>query len=382
MRQVKMIYKSNSYSAFSRSAKLKSKMIFCSSVVGFLGFIFMSVFFLSSCGFIGVGGPNFVEQGSEVGGPGDGDTPRLASRLRNNPGLADRDCEENDRCKETCRYIYEESDSYRECYELTIEIVVRLEEVFHALFEADLEDLEDIDEDDLEDYLEIGLDGWKDKVIGKQKLNTADRNEKFASVLGWIWSQENKMVSVLQREDRSNDILKELFLGHCDLSTTSPPACGSHGSPSPSGGLLEFDYATGSVSYGESGVDRISVARIEDRENKELFLALIAGGEVFFEGAAGDRRFEAFALGNDLVEKACTHRSSTSVDQCIAAFYCYLSSSSVSSIYACQSDGSDVSCIVENWSNIRDAGVGKDKAPYNGIVKVGGCTAADFTEFL
>ena len=366
-----MIYKSNSYSAFSRSAGLKSKMIFCSSVVGFLGFIFMSVFFLSSCGFIGVGGPNFVEQGSEVGGPGDGDTPRLASRLRNNPGLADRDCEENDRCKETCRYIYEESDSYRECYELTIEIVVRLEEVFHALFEADLEDLEDIDEDDLEDYLEIGLDGWKDKVIGKQKLNTADRNEKFASVLGWIWSQENKMVSVLQREDRSNDILKELFLGHCDLSTTSPPACGSHGSPSPSGGLLEFDYATGSVSYGESGVDRISVARIEDRE---LFLALIAGGKVFFEGAAGDRRFEAFALGNDLVEKACTHRSSTSVDQCIAAFYCYLRS--VSGIHGCQTGGSnptEVSCIANNWSNIRDAGVGEDTVLYNG------CTG--FTEF-
>ena len=373
MRQVKMIYKSNSYSAFSRSARLKSKMIFCSSVAGVLGFIFMSVFFLSSCGFIGVGGPNFVEQGSEVGGPGDGDTPRLSSRLRNNPGLADRDCEENDRCKETCRYIYEEPDSYKECYELTIEIVVRLEEVFHALFEADTEDLEDIDEDDLEDYLEIGLDGWKDKVVSKQKLDTDDRDEKFANVLEWIWRQENKMVSVLQREDRRNDILKELFLGHCDLSTASPPPACGNGSPS---GSSLFDYTAGTVSYGGT-----LVARIEDRENKELFLALIAGGKVFFEGAAGDLRFEAFALGNDLVEKACTHRSSTSVDQCIAAFYCYLSSEA--SIYGCQTGTglTSVSCIAENWSNIRGAGVGKDKAPYNGVVRDGGCTAADFTEF-
>jgi hypothetical protein len=351
-----MIYKSNSYSAFSRSASLKPKLIFCSSVAGFLGFIFVSVFLLSSCGFIGAGGPNFVEQGSELGGPGDGDTPRLASRLRDNPGLADRDCEESDRCKETCRYIYEDSDSYRECYELTIEIVVRLEEVFHALFEADIEDLEDIDEDDLEDYLEIGLDGWKDKVIGKQKLNT-DRNDKFESVLEWIWRQENKVVSILQREDRSNDILKELFLGHCNLGTTaSLPACGNGSLLSSSSSL--FGYSAGTVSYNGP------VALIEDRENKELFLALIAGGEAFFEKAAGDRRFDAFALGNDLVERACTHRSSTSVDQCIAAFYCHLRHAD-NNIYGCGSESSKESCIDANWSNIRDAGVGEDTDLYN-----------------
>ncbi len=355
----KITYKSNNYSVFSRSARLRSKVIFCSmGVLGFLGFIFMSVFLLSSCGFMNAGGPNFVEQGSELGGPGDGDTPRLASRLRDNPDIADRECEESDRCQETCRYIYEDPDSYKECYELTIEQVVRLEEVFHALFEADLDDLEDIDEDDLENYLDIGLDGWKDKVIGKQKLND-DRDEKFENILNWIWSQENKMVSVLQREDRRNELLKELFLGHCDWDGTDSCNNSNPGTPA-STSSLTFTYATGQLSY-----NSVIVANIHDRENKELFLALVAGGEAFFEGAAGDRRFGAFALGNDLVEKACTNRNDKSVHQCIAAFYCYLRDSG-GDIGACQTEGgSRASCIEENWSNIREEGVGQDNALYN-----------------
>ena len=290
-------------------------------VIGFFSFTLMSVFLLSSCGLAG-GGSGFFDQSSELdGGPGDGDTPRLASRLQDDPDIADKDCEDSDTCEETCRYIYKESDSYKNCDELTIKQVVRLEVVFHTLFEADYDegrggDLEDIEEDDLRDYLEIGLDGWRDKVVSKQKMDEDDRDEKFENTLHWIVDDENKVVPVLQAEDRNDEILKEIFLGHCG-GLGADNECDNGGAFS--GGTFSFDYTAGDLSH--SGT---VIASIDDRENKELFLALVAGGTAFFEKAADGRRFEAFVLGNNLVEQACTSRSDRSVNQCIAAFYCYL----------------------------------------------------------
>ena len=102
-------------------------------------------------------------------GPGDGDTPTLGPRLKETPDLADKECEDNDRCEEACRKIYEDQESYGECYKLTIGEVSKIEDVFYALLGEEMEDLEDIDEEDLEHYVKIGLDGWRDKVVRRIK---------------------------------------------------------------------------------------------------------------------------------------------------------------------------------------------------------------------
>lgn len=305
----------NNSHVFSFFMGLKSGLIF-SSLIGFFCFTFVSVFLLSSCGLAG-GGSGFFEPSSVSGsGPGDGETPRLASRLQDDPDIADKECEDSESCQETCRYIYEDSDSYKDCYELTIKQVVVREEVFHALLGADTDELEDIEEDDLEDYLETGLDGWRDKVVEKQTARD-DRDERFRNILRWIVDQENKVVSILQKEDRDNEILREIFLAYCHLGNDQ---CGNSEALSLGGGF-GFDYGSGDISHNNT-----RIASIRDRENKDLLLALVSGGDVFFERAAGDRRFKAFVLGNDLVEKACTSRDRTSLNQCVAAFYCFVSS--------------------------------------------------------
>ena len=190
-----------------------------SLIISFFFFMLIPVFFLPSCGFVsGVGG-SFIQESRTGGDPGDGDTPTLASRIKETPDLADVQCEDNDRCEEACRDIYEDSDSYRDCYKLTIEKVSNLENVFYALLKADPEELADIEDDDLESYLKISLDGWRDKVITKQTLK-GNNKTRFENTLKWIVDQEKDVVPLLQREDQDNEILKQLFLEYCKDTDT------------------------------------------------------------------------------------------------------------------------------------------------------------------
>ncbi|MDE0518436.1 MAG: hypothetical protein OXH36_02615 [Bdellovibrionales bacterium] len=294
-------------------------------------FYTLSLFFISSCGFLN-GGSNSFSSGSQVGDPGDGKTPVLGPRLQESPDLADKECEGNSRCEEACKKIYEDTDSYKECYELTIGEVSKIEEVFHILVESELEDLEDIEEEDLESYIKVGLDGWRDKVIQKQK-NEEDRDGRFQNTIHWIVDQEKYVIPVLEKEDQDNEILEEIFLGHCNIHdnriniykgrgyecTNNVSPLGDNTDCASSGSTLSFDYFDGYICAGTT-----KIADIEGKENMKLFLALVAGGGDFFKRAAENRNYSAFVLGNKLVEKACSSRDDTSFDQCVAAFYCHL----------------------------------------------------------
>ena len=194
--------------------KLKS-ISFITGVAGFLLIAGVVVLLFSSCGIANLQKTNAgANYGSEDAGKGE--APKLASRLASNPSLADEDCEDNDRCKETCRDIYDETSSYKKCYNLSIQEVSDIEDVFYTLLSADADDLEDLDSDDLEDYLRIGLDGWVDKLIPRQKQKAErDRYNRFKRTLAWIVEEED-IVTVLEKEDEDNEILKELFLEYCD----------------------------------------------------------------------------------------------------------------------------------------------------------------------
>ena len=52
---------------------------------------------------------------------------------------------------------------------------------------------------------------------------------------------------------------------------------------------------------------------------------LYKGAYSFFERAANNRRYDAFALGNKLLEQACTSRNELSSEQCVRGFYCEFS---------------------------------------------------------
>ena len=271
----------------------------------------------SSCGFLGLGGGNtFTEESTVNGNPGDGDTPTLSSRFEDNPELADESCKGNDRCEDVCDNIYQESDSKDTCESLTIGEVAKSEEVFYALVSGDPTKLEDIDEDDLKDFLDIGLDGWIVKVIDKQKSyeDADDRKARFSSTLKWIVDQENVVVSVLESKDRKSEVLKEVFLAYCHIND--------------GGGCGKDSPATSGVHRRDGGqlyYNGLPVAYIEDEDDRySLFEALRSAREDFFERAAVDRRYNAFGAGNKILEKVCTHTNDKSIDQCVRAFYCWL----------------------------------------------------------
>ena len=268
----------------------------------------------SSCGFLGLGGGNTFndEDSTANGNPGDGDTPTLSRRFEKEPELADEECEGNDRCEDVCENIYDDSDNEDTCKALTIGKVAEIEEVFYALVSGDPEKLENIEEDKLEDFLDIGLDGWKGKVINKQK-SYSDRDTRFLNTLRWVVDQENVVVPVLESEDRENEILKEVFLAYCHINDN-----GGCGESSP---VSDGVYRNGGQLYYNSQ----PIAYIEDENDRySLFEALRYAGVEFFERAATNRRYNAFVAGNKIIEKVCTHVNNQSIDQCIRSFYCWL----------------------------------------------------------
>ena len=212
---------------------MKLKLFILSA--GLFNIILISLVFFSSCGFVGSGGStNFFEDSQSDANPGDGDTPRLSSRLEEDSDLGDEPCEDNNRCEEACRDIYEDVDSYKDCYRFNIEKVSGIEDVFYTLLDADMGELEDIEEEDLETYINTGLDGWRDKVISKQTENSAEKVDsdapeenrrkdlyvKLETTLEWIIQQEQKVVPVLDEQDRDNEILEKIILEYCNVDSS------------------------------------------------------------------------------------------------------------------------------------------------------------------
>ena len=175
-------------------------------------FISSLVVLFYSCGFVNKGGPGSFQVASR-GGAGDGETPTLKPRILDNPKLAEEDCEDNERCKETCRDMY--PDSYKDCFGLNIRQVSNIENVFYALVNADSEELEDIDADHLEVYLKIGLDSWKERVIEK----VGKKYTRFSNILKWIVNKEKDVIPLLEREDSNNEILEQIVLSYCNVKS-------------------------------------------------------------------------------------------------------------------------------------------------------------------
>ena len=74
-------------------------------------------------------------------------------------------------------------------------------------------------------------------------------------------------------------------------------------------------------------------------KNEKLFVALSFVADEFFGVAMGDRRYSTFALGHELVEKACINRDAASVQQCKDAFYRFVKANSSSSVNQADFDG-------------------------------------------
>ena len=177
-----------------------------------LGLVTLPLCFFNSCGLVGSGGNFSGQQNSGVSNAGNGATPQLRNRIQNNPALSGKDCEGHSSCEDTCDDIYEERDSRKTCYNLSINRVADLEDVFYAFL--NWEDLEDIDEDHFKKYLEIGLDGFVEKLV--PRINQG-KSEKILKE--YIIEEEKTVVPVLESADPNNEVLKALMLAYCNLDS-------------------------------------------------------------------------------------------------------------------------------------------------------------------
>ena len=293
------------------------------------------LFFISSCGFIN--NQTSFQLDSQNGDPGKGGSPSLRSRIESNPRLKDKNCDENDRCQETCREIYEERDSYRNCDRLKVGQVSALEDVFYYLVQAESGDdgLEEIDEDDLQDYLNLGLDGWMERVLPRVR----DSEEKLENTLDWLVQESKNVVPILQKEDPENTILEELILEYCNYSAGAcsndlvfTTECGKYNCKdnildAPLFVLSEEGILSScSVSSPPSActVESLELAKIEPNYHK-LFRALFSVGKVLFYNSTREiNQQTALVLANGLLEKVCREGNSGEFNNCINAFYCAL----------------------------------------------------------
>ena len=251
------------------------------------------ILILSSCGFFSLE--------NSISSLDSSSTPHLS--LRGSGDDPDLDCEGNTSCEYACEEIYEKSKSYTKCYDLSIGEVADLDKLlFHVLMRADTDELDDIDMDIFEEYLEIGLDGFIDRVIGTLDDDGAD--DKIENIFNWIIENED-VAEVLNSEDDDNDILKELLLARCndDCSVSDTTINGT-----------SIDIQNECV--GGSDEDLFSALLINTDDNENFFLKAEEGNNI-----------ELFSLGHEILVEIFSYNNRTLEEECIRGFYCLLEDS-------------------------------------------------------
>ena len=112
-------------------------------------------------------------------------------------------CEGDEDCEEICKDIYNRRSVREDCIELSAEQVDKLDEIYEAFENPSDDDLEEIDPEDFELFVEIDLRPL-DTLIGKLSSSEAKR------VLAWI-ADDEAIAEVFQEEDDDYDLLKELL---------------------------------------------------------------------------------------------------------------------------------------------------------------------------
>ena len=112
-------------------------------------------------------------------------------------------CERDRECEDFCKDIYNRRSVREDCLALPLSQVEKLWEIYEIFRNPKEDDLEIIDPEDFEIFVEIDLQPL-DTLIGKFGTSEAKR------VLAWI-AGEPDIVEIFQDEDDDFDLLKELL---------------------------------------------------------------------------------------------------------------------------------------------------------------------------
>ena len=174
-----------------------------------------------SCEWVSVAPPppgynDFYSRSSDSRDRDEDDRDRRSSRDR------DRVCDDRDSCADSCDNMFTASRSRSECYDLDFEDVNTLEEVFDDLVYgvSNKSNLEDLDDDDLQFFLEIDPAAWSDIINGnrqdgKNGLSSGYSpysSKKAQNVLEWLAEDEDAAQAVWEvEEDRDSNMMENLF---------------------------------------------------------------------------------------------------------------------------------------------------------------------------
>ena len=145
------------------------------------------------------------------------DPDRDSTLSRAKKGDSCEDEKSNHECYDLCRTMYRRADDKEECAELTPENVEAVYDVWTALETGRLSNLEGIDEEHLDWFVNVSIAGF-DSLIREYKRSEAE------DVL--IWIAENEAVAeVMRDEDDDFETLEELLslVDRFELETVENP---------------------------------------------------------------------------------------------------------------------------------------------------------------
>ena len=258
-----------------------------------------------------------------------------------------RVCDDRDSCSDSCEYMFVASRARSKCYDLSMNDVNNLEEVFDVLSSNSISDndLEDVDEDNLEEFLTLSIDGWVDVIKGdrdggKNDVRSAYSSNEARKILEWIADTED-IADVILSQDDDSDIFYHLFtqLGKgldietnklkAKVSTTSSTYVGWSKRGSLQIGTSAISTSNHTPSISLTGVDNFMDFVLGFIGLKEASNSLYFDDESFIRYAKDNvsalesahyslKRFCADATGEDEEEDE--------TKQCMMAVYCTIRS--------------------------------------------------------
>jgi len=157
-----------------------------------------------------------------------------------------RPCDDRDSCQDSCDYMFRNSSSRSNCYELNFDEVSDLERVFDELHSSSISvrSLEDVNVGSFRDFLEMDADSWVDIILGEEGTDHAG-HQPYSSgdahnALKWIAENENVARAII-RADEHYDVLYHLFLRRGDDITASSA---TFTPPSPNNTSIKWDATT------------------------------------------------------------------------------------------------------------------------------------------
>ncbi len=266
-----------------------------------------------------------VDRDDEVGENFEAADRRRSSRRNRRP------CEDRDSCQDSCDYMFRNSRSRSECYDLDLDDVSELEYVFDELHASSINkrSLEDIDADDLEEFLEIDVDGWLDIIAGTEGAGH-DNHESYSSreakdTLEWIAENED-VARVIDRVDEHYDILYHLFL---QLGSQSSRTFSLTSAETEGNGSVTISWSSNEVRLGSHRI------RLEDQVLKFVlnFIGVDAqskfSGRSFISYSKREDNEQAAELAHESLKRFCEDARGgddefpdENIQQCMLAVYC------------------------------------------------------------